>query len=614
MKTQAQNNHTGLQYHVLRFTSYVSRFTSYVLRCTLCALCLLTIAPRHASAAGIPDRRFGIIESYAAPQAANALGAGWTRVTFEWNHIQPNNAGEWIEYPVADATLDAERAAGREIVGLIVATPGWAVDSAKGVGVPAGLTMPNDHPDNTWAAFLRKLMTRHAGRIRHWIIWNEPDIWGTGFQSWGGSDADFVQLMKVTYDVAHQIDPNMVIHLPAVTHWWDANYGRELFLRRYLQILTADPTAREHNYYFDAITLHIYFNPDTVYDLSRLYLNLMGEFGIYKPLWIVETNAAPSDDPAWPVPNPQFNITQEDQAAYIIQGMAMGLAAGAQRIAVYKLMDLATDTANPEPFGLVRQDGSRRPAFTAYQVATRYLAGFKAATLDRRDDAAVITVERDGGWTTVVWARGPADVGVQVPAHAGSAQLVDWRGNRRSLAARGGVYTVTVPGSPCHHAGNPCLIGGSPYLIVEGSVAAGAPALSQPTQGQAATATPQPTAAGDVAWVNPTPMPVSTMTLPPPATATPTPTPTPTLTPTVTETPTRTPTPTATATQRPTTTPTATSTITPTATPRSTATIAPSATPLPTPTATATPQLAMGGAVLVGAGGVIWLVIRKSRR
>ncbi|MBN2390707.1 MAG: hypothetical protein JXR84_08290 [Anaerolineae bacterium] len=586
-----------------RITCHASRVTHHISRITFHVLCLLALVlPNPTNAASIPDRRFGVVESYVAPQAASALGAGWTRVTFEWNQIQPNGVNEWIEYPVADAVLDAELAAGREIIGLIVATPGWAADYASGVGVPAGLRLPNGHPDNTWATFIRKLMTRHAGRIRHWIIWNEPDIWDTNFQSWGGSVEDFVQLMRVTYTVAHEVDPNMVIHLPAVTHWWDANYGRELFLRRFLQTLTADAMAGQNNYYFDALTLHIYFNPDTVYDLSRFYLNLLGEFGIYKPLWIAETNAAPSDDPAWPVANPQFNITQEDQATYIIQGLAMALAAGAQRVAVYKLADQASDTANPEPFGLVRQDGSRRPAFTAYQVVTRYLAGFTHATLDRRDDAAVVTVERDGGWTTVAWARGPADATVQVTAHAGSALLIDWRGNRRSLAVRDGVYTVTLPGSACHHPGNPCLIGGSPYLIVEGTVTAGSPAISQPTQGQSATATPEAASEQDAAVNETTTTPTTTAE------------PTATLTITPTASPTRAPRPTRTPTKTPTATATATPTMTPSATPTPTALPAPTTTPSPVPALSSrTTPFAIGG-TLIGAIGVLWFIVRKSRR
>ena len=172
----------------------------------------------------------------------------------------------------------------------------------------------------------------------------------------------------------------------------------------------------------------------------------------------------------------------------------MALAAGAQRIAIYKLRDTASDTANPEPFGLVRQDGSRRPAFTAYQVATRYLAGFQRASLDRYNDAAIVTVERNTGWTTVLWARGAADVTVQVPAHAASAQLVDGAATPDASQPATASSPITLPGSACNHPADPCLIGGAPYLLVEGNVSADAPPISQPSQGQAPTATLDPDA------------------------------------------------------------------------------------------------------------------------
>ena len=227
-------------------TSHIHVSKSY-LRLTFYVLLILTLLSPHPQplAYGIPDRRFGVVESYAAPNAASALGAGWTRVTFEWNQIQPHNPNEWIEYPVSDAhhrRRTCRRTRGhrpdRRYTGM---GRRWRKAASASLRVSI---CPTTIPKTCGPTFIRKLMTRHAGRIQHWIIWNEPDIWDTNFQSWGGSVEDFVQLMKVTYDVAHQIDPNMVIHLPAVTHWWDANYGRDLFLHRYFQILTADPTCR----------------------------------------------------------------------------------------------------------------------------------------------------------------------------------------------------------------------------------------------------------------------------------------------------------------------------------------------------------------------------------
>ena len=68
------------------------------------------------------------------------------------------------------------------------------------IGVPRGLYLPIDDPNNLWAAFVRKVVKRYAGRIDHWIIWNEPDIEppDDGIQ-WGGTVADYYQLVKVAY-------------------------------------------------------------------------------------------------------------------------------------------------------------------------------------------------------------------------------------------------------------------------------------------------------------------------------------------------------------------------------------------------------------------------------
>ena len=348
------------------------------------------------SAAG-PDYRFGVVEAHAAPSAATALGAGWTRVTFRWNEIQLNGPGEWNDVAISDQALANEISAGRQVVGLLVTTPGWATDVGIGPGVPQGLYLPPDDPNNHWANFVRTVVGRYAGRIDHWIIWNEPDIPDTQHMSWGGSAEDFVQLLRVAYAVTKETNPNGVIHLPAVTHWWN-----EHWFGQFLDALVADPNAAANNYYFDAATLHIYFQTETVYDLTTHYYRQMHNRGIYKPLWIVETNAAPSQDQAWPVPNAQFDISLEEQGFFIVQALSLGIAAGAERIAVYKMADTETDrAANPEPFGLVRMDGSRRPAFTAYQVATNYLAGFRGGSWDRRDDISVVTIDRGSQTTTV---------------------------------------------------------------------------------------------------------------------------------------------------------------------------------------------------------------------
>jgi hypothetical protein len=494
---------------------------------------LLASIPATVAYAEPPDPRFGVVEAYAAPDAATALGAGWTRVTFEWNRIQPNSPDEWYIVPLSDEALNNERAQGRLVVGLLITTPGWATDLSLGPGVPEGLYLPPDDPQNHWANFVRTIVTRYAGRIDHWTIWNEPEIPASSpDMTWGGSIKDFIQLLRTAYIVAKQANPNAVIHLPAITHWHNEHWFGE-----FLDALVADPDAAAHNYYFVVATLHLYHEPEKIYDITVHYYRLMHDRGIYKPFWLAETNAYLS------------RVSEDEQAFFIIQTFALEIAAGVERIAVYKMADTETDAAaDPQPFGLVRMDGSRRPAFTACQVAILHLAGFRGGKWERRDEIALVTVDRGKRTTTVVWARTPESQTAIIPARTTRATLVDVWGTSRDIYPDHGYYFVDLPGANCA-AG--CQVGGSPFMLIE---EAGIEAQSAPMP-------PTPTPSGMITTPSEsTPefgaLPTPTPTFTPTPTSTPTETPTPTPTPTITLTPTNTPTPTATPT--PTLTPTAT--------------------------------------------------------
>ena len=449
----------------------MSRIFSYltVIGLLLSFVLSFCVAPAQAQRGG--DRRFGVVDAFDNSAAASKLGAGWTRIRFQWNVIQPNDSGQWNDAAL-EAVVNSEVAAGREVVGLIVNTPPWALKDGNKAGVPAGMELPAENPQNLWATFMRRLVAKYAGRVNHWIIWNEPDIWDAKYpgQTWGGSADDFLQFQRIAYTVSKAANPNAVIHLAGFTFWWDAQYNRTPFFQRFLDALKKDPNAAANNYYFDVVTSHQYFRPDTVYDLTVWHHTMMRAYGFDKPVWLVETNAAPSLDPTWLAPNSQFKITLDEQGAFIVQAFAMGLAAGAERIAVYKMADTPGDkAANPEPFGLVRLDGSQRPAFAAFQTAATYLSGFRSATLDRRDEVVQVTVNRGTQTTTVLWSRVPSPQRVALGARAGSALVVDSRtGAAWTRGASGGKYTLDLPGATCTHpADGACLIGGWPILVVE---------------------------------------------------------------------------------------------------------------------------------------------------
>ncbi len=520
----------------------------------------LVFGPGAVAQGTIPDPRFGVVEAYANPQAANELGAGWTRITFEWNRIQPNSPDEWNVTPVSDEMLAGEIAAGRQIVGLLVTTPGWATDIGLGPGVPKGLYLPPDDPGNLWAAFVRAIVSRYAGRIDHWIIWNEPEIPPTSpDMTWGGSLQDFIQLLRVAYVVVKQTNPNAVVHLAGITHWHNPNW-----FGQFLDALIADPNAAANNHYFDAATLNLYLEPEKIYDIIAYYAQMMRDKGLRKPIWVTETNAYLS------------RVSEEEQAFFIFQAFSLEIAAGAERIEVYKMADTATDlVADPEPFGLVRADGTRRAAFTAYRMATTYLAGFRSATLDRRDVIALVTVDRGAQTTTVVWARTAEPQQAMVAARTMQALLVDTRGGARFIYPERGYYFLDLPGANCAQG---CLLGGEPFMLVE-DAPANAPTAQQPD--------------------TPTPTPVGTPTATP--TATPTPSPTPTITPTPMPTDTPTPTPTSIPTIQPTVQPASQPTNQPTSQPTNAPTPPLASSDFPP----ARPWLVVGALVLVMGGGAI---------
>jgi len=489
-----------------------------------------------------PDVRFGAVEAFRDPAAAAEAGVGWERILFYWSELQPNGPDEWNGYHVPDEWLAQAAASGREVVGLLKHTPAWATDGLPGCGVPRGLDLPVDDPGNLWATFVRRVVGIYAGRIQHWIIWNEPDIAPETYGAeWCGSVEDYYRLLQVAYLAAHQANPDVTIHLAGLTFHHDPAY-----LRRFLAVATQDPTGAEHGYYFDVVSLHIYFQTETVPYIINETRALLADYGLDKPIWVNETNASPDSDPLWPLVRPCWRVSLEEQAAFLLQSFALALASGAERVAVYKWVDAGLPPGG-EPFGVIRPDLSRRPAYDAFRLITTYYAGTQAARAMRQPLSYQVMLDRGEQTTRVLWARTATTVTVEVPALAAEGLLVAQTGETQAVVPVDGRYTITLPGARCPEeradcpVGHPdCIIGGPTVLLVEAGTGDPGPVdeSSPPPTPNGASAPPTP---------SPSPSPTATPTPTPTPTATPSPTPTPTPTPTSTPTPS----PTSTATPTP---------------------------------------------------------------
>jgi len=524
--------------------------------------------PKHQFQAQEPpsDPRFGVVEAFWDTAAAIEAGVAWERILFQWSQLQPNGPDDWNTLHVPDEWLAWAQAQGREAVGLLKNTPYWATDANPPMeaSAPRGLDLPLDDPANTWAAFVRRVATFYGARgVHRWIIWNEPDIPpGVYGQEWAGSAEEYYRLLKVAYLVIKEVDPEARVHLAGLTFWHDRGW-----LRKFLAIASADPDGPAHGYFFDAVSLHIYFQTDTVDYIVNEARAALAAYGLSKPVWINETNASPDADPEWPLERPRWRVDLREQASFILQAYALGLAAGAERIGVYKFIDVALPPGG-EPFGLLRPDHSRRPAYTAFRLVTRFYAGTRSARISRQPLWTQVALDQGGRTTRVLWARTTASATLTLPALTAQATLVNQEGDAQTLNGENGVYVLTLPGARCADEVAGCIIGGPTFLLIEDAPAGdlGAPSadIASPTAG-AGEGEATPTAEEGVALLaTDTARPTApAVTLPP------TPTPSPSVTPS----------------------PAPTSTVPPSATPTKTPT--PSASPSPTSTAASTPSPAI---------------------
>jgi hypothetical protein len=405
-----------------------------------------------------PDPRFGITEAFWQTEEAVELGVGWERILFYWREIQPTGPEDWNTLHVLEEWLVEADNQGRTVVGLLKNTAPWASEDGTEAGLPKGLYLSVDDPDNLWANFVRRIAEYYSVRnVHHWIIWNEPEIRsGVYGYEFAGSVADYYQLLKVAYKVMKETDPDAVIHLAGLTWWHD-----QTFLKRLLSEAAADPEAPESGYFFDVISLHIYFRTETIQTVMNAVNATQQEFGLNKPVWINETNAPPNRDPLWPVNRRNFQVDLEQQAWFIIQAFALGFATGAERISVYKLIDIHLPEGG-ESYGLIRPDFSRRPAYRAYAQATRHLTGFTDVSLESWPSHYMVSFDKPGTTTHVLWSRTITDTIVTLPSINTRAAVISPDGRESEIFAVDGAFTISLDGARCY---GECIIGGPPVIV-----------------------------------------------------------------------------------------------------------------------------------------------------
>ena len=489
------------------------------MRRLLIALALIGMVLGSGATPAAADRWYapapvlGIVDAGRQPSAARQAGASWDRALFLWQVIQTNGPSDWaLDSYVDTAKLKPTLSGAIPIVGIVQGTPVWAEGNSHdgASGVPTGLDYPVDDPRNTFGQFMLRLARTYKGRITTWVVWNEPDFLpgesGTWW-TWSGNIPDFYRLLKTAYRAIKKADPSASVVFPATTYFADAVHGRELFLARVLQEASNDREAPANGYFFDAVGVNLYCSLDAIYRVHGVYTSILAQYQLQKPLWLTETNCPVYNDATAPEPA-TGRITTDEQAAFLIEAVALARAAGYQRVGWYTMVDHEASSGIVDRWGLLRADGSPRPAFLAFRVASQFLAQPEVSA--RLAPLGNATAD---GWTVtrvvvddfahqsrvqVLWRTGEGPATVNVEAAGTTARLVGPLGFGAAAKRSDATWEVPLPPTRVAQPSDPpgFQSNGYPVLLVETGVPASplveAPRVTSPLMALAPAQLPAP--------------------------------------------------------------------------------------------------------------------------
>lgn len=461
-----------------------------------------TIPPLPAVAQNDPF--FGIVQAIHDPDKAVQAGVRWERLVVWWSNFQPNGPDEWVSDAwFARNLIDYQKGRNIEPVGVILHTPLWAAkdEGYRHISPPKNLELPFDHPENYWGQFVSRLASEYAGTVDTWILGNEPDIYRESYANWAGSIEEFARMQVVGYQAIKKANPNAKVVLTGTTYWWDVTHERTLYIERLITQLQKMPGASLNGNYFDAVAVHQYSNPLNSYTVPVIYRRILQKHGLNKPLWLVESNVVPHDDPIAPLHRGGLRASMEEQANYMIQSVALARAAGIERYAIYKMRDESAE--NGQYYGLVRNDGTPRPAYVAYQTAVRELSNVTNATYFWNNAASPPTedeitallattteyaqfvwpgalngvrMQRGADRVTVLWNATAAPLKVGIPSSIKQAKVVNKYGQEQWIERQAdGAFHLTLAAATNNtESQNPelILVGGDPIILVEPRAAA----------------------------------------------------------------------------------------------------------------------------------------------
>jgi hypothetical protein len=377
-------------------------------------------------------------------------GAHWARAFMWWQALEPS-PGVLDEAALEQyrQVADALTARGVRVVWVIVGAPAWASMNGTAGGPPAD--------PSVYAAFVGAVAARMGASVSAYEIWNEEDL----ARFWGAppDPVRYAQILAATYPVVKAANPGALVLFGGLT-------GNDY---HYLQ-RAYDAGAGG---FFDAVAVHTdipcelrrpgLFVRDPGGQISRWsflgYRSVratMLAHGDDKPIWMTELGWAVSDAlcpiGVW-AGLKRTGVSEGTQAADLADAFAC-LAADRYVTAGlwFAMRDYPGDALNAVQSGLLRADGSPRPALQTFgRVAggaglgacREHYVGPRVRVRVRRDSrtGALIVTARIHSDLALARVTIRVDGRVVLRRHGSTPRVMTRVGPRRSSGRR---HTVSV--------------------------------------------------------------------------------------------------------------------------------------------------------------------------
>ena len=331
-------------------------------------------------------------------QIADA-GAEIARVDVGWSSLEQTAKGSYERWYLdqLDTLVDKADAHGVKLLITFTDSPCWASSAPEsvkqgcdGAWWERGVQRYPPVDANDYADALAFLVRRYGDRVAGWEVWNEPNL--KYFFDSSDAPADYARIVRAAYPAAKAADPSATVIAGSLSES-PPEFVEALF---------------RHGIggHFDAFSIHPYSGDASPLDpldggsVKSSFVRgvpavreVLMSHGEDKPIWLTEFGWNTSNirgSVSW-----MNGVDEKTQALYTEQALTkVGQWSYVDVAIVFELVDEDNDAGDRNAnFGLLRHDGTAKPAFEAFRRGTLALNSATSAADPPQPVRALQSVE-----------------------------------------------------------------------------------------------------------------------------------------------------------------------------------------------------------------------------